>query len=105
MDIKSEVDIKVEVLEYSEEDETTNVPMEQASTLEEIKERNCFGFIDVKSEIEIKEEILEEEDKANDKIFCPFDQNQVYGSTAVSGAALAEDFGCAAVYKNSCSEA
>ncbi|RXG68055.1 hypothetical protein Avbf_05383, partial [Armadillidium vulgare] len=69
MDIKNEVEIKVEVLESTEEDIATNDPLEQVSTLEEIKERNCFGFIDVKSEIEIKEEILEEQEKANEKIF------------------------------------
>ncbi|KAL7632005.1 UNVERIFIED_CONTAM: hypothetical protein RMT77_017675 [Armadillidium vulgare] len=83
MDIKSEVEVKVEVLECTEEDITTNDPLEQVSTLEEIKERKCFGFINVKSEIEIKEEILEE-DKANDKI-SPFDQNQSLISIAAEG--------------------
>ncbi|RXG56795.1 hypothetical protein Avbf_16230, partial [Armadillidium vulgare] len=80
MDIKNEVEVKIEVLAITEEDKTTNVPLDQVSTLEEIKERN-YEFIDMKSEIEVKEEHLatEEEITSNDKLFDQnylLDQNQ-----------------------------
>ncbi|KAB7499697.1 hypothetical protein Anas_14330, partial [Armadillidium nasatum] len=80
MDIKNEVEVKVEVLDFTKEDETTNVPLDQVSTLEEIKERN-YEFIDMKSEIDVKEEHLatEEENTSNDKLFDQnylLDQNQ-----------------------------
>ncbi|KAL7634959.1 UNVERIFIED_CONTAM: hypothetical protein RMT77_015340 [Armadillidium vulgare] len=95
MDVINEVDIKVEVIDLTEEDKTTNVPLEQVSTFEQIKERNYFEFINMKSEIEVKEEHLateeevtsmkeehlatEEEVTSNDKLFdqnYSLDQNQ-----------------------------
>ncbi|KAL7638706.1 UNVERIFIED_CONTAM: hypothetical protein RMT77_010239 [Armadillidium vulgare] len=88
------VDIKVEVIDLTE-DKTTNVPLEQVSTFEEIKERNCYELINMKSEIEVKEEHLtteedvtsmkeehlttEEDVTSSDKLFdqnYSLDQNQ-----------------------------
>ncbi|RXG64659.1 hypothetical protein Avbf_15808 [Armadillidium vulgare] len=60
MDLKCKAEIKVQLYDSSEEEnKESNIHLEQFSTLEEIEERNCFGFIEVKNEIEVKEELID----------------------------------------------
>ncbi|RXG60496.1 hypothetical protein Avbf_09112 [Armadillidium vulgare] len=61
MDIKSEVDIKDELVETSEDISNNGQSLEKDTGLEEIQEKNVCPNKDVKEKMEIEEELLTNE--------------------------------------------
>ncbi|RXG69512.1 hypothetical protein Avbf_08330 [Armadillidium vulgare] len=78
MNIKHEKEFNIEFVKcYEEDDDKTDIHLEQLSTFEQIQESNCFGSIDMKNEIEVKEEPFDigEEEAENDEL-----ERDCYGS-------------------------
>ncbi|KAL7632578.1 UNVERIFIED_CONTAM: hypothetical protein RMT77_017081 [Armadillidium vulgare] len=73
MDIKIEADVKDELFENLEDDETSSHHLKQVPALEETLKRNSFGSIEVKNEIEVKEEELDSKDDDVEVKEEPFD--------------------------------
>ncbi|RXG69841.1 hypothetical protein Avbf_07132 [Armadillidium vulgare] len=73
MDIKIEADVKDELFENLEDDETSSHHLKQVPALEETLKRNRFGSIEVKNEIEVKEEEFDSKDDDVEVKEEPFD--------------------------------
>ncbi|RXG55622.1 hypothetical protein Avbf_07817, partial [Armadillidium vulgare] len=92
MDFKHEIEIKDEILEFTEDDGKITHCLDQVLRNDELQERNSFANINIKGEIEVKDEPfdiveakeeflgIEEEDSMNDEVVEPssaVDENQV----------------------------
>ncbi|KAB7499847.1 hypothetical protein Anas_12983, partial [Armadillidium nasatum] len=66
MDIKSEIEIKVEHFESTEDVRNNGQIIEKVSLLEETQKKNFYSNIKVKDEIEIKDEPLDTNEDYNE---------------------------------------